>query len=141
MINIDGVKKSAREVVNGIRKLFGSLPCLNNNTVHINKRINNEINKINIVMIIINDIIIGLTILIWGVINAILYPMIMRKRKLKQTVINNAIKSFFNLSEIWIFGLREPINNWVVSREIKTIEIFPIKEFNEGSISNITGMA
>ena len=35
-----GVKKSASDVINGIRKLFGSIPRLNKNIAPINSKIN-----------------------------------------------------------------------------------------------------
>lgn len=70
---------------------------------------------------------------------AIPCPNIIRKIRLKQTVINNATKSSFNLSETWILGWSDPINKCVVNLEIKIVEISPIKEFSEGSNNKITG--
>ena len=50
MIKREGVKKSTKDVVNGIRKLFGSLPLLNKNIALTNKNANNDIKRIKTVI-------------------------------------------------------------------------------------------
>lgn len=96
MIIIKGVKKSAKDVTKGIKKLFGSFPLLNRKTVHTNRRKKREINKVRIVKLIITIIIKGLIISI-PVKNAMLYPKIMRNVMLKIIVINKLMKSSRNL--------------------------------------------
>ena len=96
MIIIKGVKKSAKDVTKGIKKLFGSFPLLNRKTAHTNRRKKREINKVRIVKLIITIIIKGLIISI-PVKNAMLYPKIMRNVMLKIIVINKLMKSSRNL--------------------------------------------
>lgn len=55
-INNNGVKKSANEVINGIRKLFGSPPLRNIIIELMNNAPNNMRNKSSIVIIMINVI-------------------------------------------------------------------------------------
>ena len=64
MINNSGVKKSAAEVTNGIRKLLGSFPLLNIKIALMNRKINIVKKSIMIVMMIIMIITNGLTIAI-----------------------------------------------------------------------------
>ena len=56
MISNNGVKKSAADVTNGMRKLLGSLPLLKRKIALINRKANivkNNIIIVNIIMIII----------------------------------------------------------------------------------------
>ena len=62
MIMNKGVKKSNNEVTKGIKKLLGSLPCLNKKTELTNKRINIKIKRSKIVIKIIEVINRGFTI-------------------------------------------------------------------------------
>ena len=55
-ISSNGVKKSAKEVINGIRKLFGSPPLRNIIIELMNNAPNNMKNKSIIVIIMINII-------------------------------------------------------------------------------------
>ena len=64
MISINGVKKSADDVTNGIRKLLGSFPLLKRNIALMNRKINIVKNNIMIVNVIIIMITRGLTIAI-----------------------------------------------------------------------------
>ena len=64
MISNSGVKKSADEVTNGIRKLLGSFPLLKRNIALMNRKINIVKNNIMIVKIIIIMITRGLIIAI-----------------------------------------------------------------------------
>jgi len=64
MINNSGVKKSADDVTNGIRKLLGSFPLLKRKIALMNRKINIIKNNIMIVNVIMIMIIRGLTIAI-----------------------------------------------------------------------------
>lgn len=140
IINSKGVKKSAKEVTKGIKKLFGSLPLLNRNMELTNKKPNNIKNNNKIVKDIIKIIKNGFIILIPKEI-----PKIKLKRtstnKLNNIVINRPIKSSINLFDFSIFGGIEPIYKCVVRRETKTVEISPIRELREGRIKRIIGIA
>jgi len=87
MIN-KGVKKSARDVTTGIKKLFGSFPFLNINMEPINKNTNISPNRIKIVMIKIDIINKGLTISI-PVTLANMYPRLINATRLITIVISN----------------------------------------------------
>jgi len=87
MIN-KGVKKSARDVTKGIKKLFGSFPFLNINMEPINKNMNISPNRIKIVMIKIDIINKGLTISI-PVTLANMYPRLINATRLITIVISN----------------------------------------------------
>jgi hypothetical protein len=62
MISNNGVKKSAADVTNGMRKLLGSLPLLKRKMALINKKANIAKNNIIIVIIIMIIITKGFTI-------------------------------------------------------------------------------
>lgn len=55
-------------------------------------------------------------------------------------VISKPRKSCFNLSDFCIFGGIVPIYKLEVRRDTKTVDISPIKEFNEGNIKRIMGI-
>ena len=93
-----GVRKSANEVINGIKKLFGSLPLLNNIIELINNEMNIVINNNIIVRNKIKIIKKGLKILI-PVVIAKAYPRIIKTTKLSKIVLNKPKKSCFNRSD------------------------------------------
>jgi len=62
MIKRKGVKKSARDVINGMRKLFGSFPLLNIIIELMNNNMNINTNRIITLIVIIVIIRIGFTI-------------------------------------------------------------------------------
>jgi len=83
----NGVRKSASDVINGIRKLFGSIPRLNKNIAPINSKINIMRKIIRIVKVIIKTIISGFTSFT-PVITAIEYPKKIKTTKLNKRVIS-----------------------------------------------------
>ena len=84
---IKGVRKSASDVTNGIRKLFGSIPRLNKNIAPINSKINIIRKIIRIVKVIIKTINIGLTSST-PEITPMVYPKIIKNTKLNKRVIS-----------------------------------------------------
>jgi hypothetical protein len=140
IINNKGVKKSAKEVTNGIKKLFGSLPLLNRNMEPTNKNPNNIKNNNKIVDNIIRIIKIGFIIFIPKVI-PIIKPKSTNTNRLNKIVIKRPIKSSITLLDFCTFGGIEPIYKCVVKRETKTVEISPIRELREGRIKSIIGIA
>lgn len=139
MISKRGVRKSAKLVIAGIKKLLGSLPRLKRKMEDMNKNTNMNKNKINIVSVRIKIMVKGETISTPVAIE-MPYPNEIKSPKLRRIVINSPIKSSFRRSEPSILGGIEPIYRWEVSREIKTVEMSPIKEFNEGKIKSNTGI-
>ena len=83
----NGVRKSASDVINGIRKLFGSIPRLNKNIAPINSKINIMRKIIRIVKVIIKTIISGFTSFA-PEITAIEYPKKIKTTKLNKRVIS-----------------------------------------------------
>lgn len=83
----NGVRKSTSDVINGIRKLFGSIPRLNKNIAPINSKINIMRKIISIVKVIIKTIISGFTSFT-PEITAIEYPKKIKKNKLNKRVIS-----------------------------------------------------
>ena len=83
----NGVRKSASDVINGIRKLLGSIPRLNKNIAPINSKINIMRKIIRIVKVIIKTIISGFTSFT-PVITAIEYPKKIKTTKLNKRVIS-----------------------------------------------------
>lgn len=82
-----GVRKSASDVRNGIRKLFGSIPRLNKNIAPINSIINIMKKIIRIVKVIIKTIISGFTSFT-PEITPIEYPKRIKTTKLNKRVIS-----------------------------------------------------
>ena len=107
-INSKGVKKSANEVINGIRKLFGSPPLRNIKIELINNTPNNMRNKSKIVIIMINVIKNGFTILI-PVVIPIMRPNEINTIRLSKIVIKRPRKSSFILFEDLSLGGMVPI--------------------------------
>ena len=83
----NGVRKSASDVINGIRKLFGSIPRLNKNIAPINSKINIMRKIIRIVKVIIKIMVSGFTSFT-PEITAIEYPKKIKKIKLNKRVIS-----------------------------------------------------
>ena len=134
-----GVRKSANDVMNGIKKLLGSFPLLNNNIELMNndmKKIMNNNNTVRIKIIIIKK---GLKISI-PIVIAKVYPNTINTPKLNKIVISNPRKFSFRERLFLIFGGTVPIYKPDVSRDTKTVEISPIKEFNDGNIKSIIGI-
>ena len=104
----NGVKKSANEVINGIRKLFGSPPLRNIIIELMNKAPNNMRNKNIIVITMINVIRKGFIIRI-PVVIPIMKPNEINTIKLNKIVIKSPIKSSFILFEDLSFGGMIPI--------------------------------
>ena len=98
MSKVNGVKKSKREVVKGIKKLLGSFPFLNKNIEEVKRKTNitPKSNKTVIMMIITMKK--GFIICI-PVISPILYPSIIKAIMLNKIVIKRPKKSSFNLSD------------------------------------------
>ncbi len=107
-INSNGVKKSANEVINGIRKLFGSPPLRNIIIELMNNAPNNIKNKSVIVIIMINVIRKGFIIRI-PVVIPIMKPNEINTIRLNKIVIKSPIKSSFILFEDLSFGGMIPI--------------------------------
>jgi len=82
-----GVRKSANDVINGIRKLFGSIPRLNKKIAPINSKMNIMKKIIRTVIVIINIITSGFTIFTPDI-TPMEYPKKIRKNKLNNRVIN-----------------------------------------------------
>jgi hypothetical protein len=83
-----GVKKSAKDVTIGIKKLLGSLPFLNMNMELINNSTNIKPKRIKIVIIIIDIINNGFTISI-PVIIPNKYPKLINATRLSKIVTSN----------------------------------------------------
>ncbi len=83
-----GVKKSANDVIIGIRKLLGSFPFLNINMEPINKNTNINTNRIKIVIIKIDMINKGFTISIPNTFPS-MYPKLINAARLNKIVIAN----------------------------------------------------
>lgn len=83
----NGVRKSASDVINGIRKLFGSIPRLNKNIAPINSKINIMRKIIRIVKVIIKIMVSGFTSFT-PEITAIEYPKKIKTTKLNKRVIS-----------------------------------------------------
>lgn len=107
-INSNGVKKSDNEVINGIRKLFGSPPLRNIIIELMNNIPNNMRNKIIIVITMINVIRKGFIIRI-PVVVPIMKPNVIKTIRLNKIVIKSPIKSSFILFEGLSFGGMVPI--------------------------------
>jgi len=107
-INSNGVKKSANEVINGIRKLLGSPPLRKIIIELMNNAPNNMKNKIIIVIIMINVIRNGFIIRI-PVVIPIMKPNVINIIRLNKIVIKSPIKSSFILFEALSFGGMIPI--------------------------------
>jgi len=107
-ISNKGVKKSANEVINGIRKLFGSPPLRNIIIELMNNTPNKMRNKSVIVITMINVIRKGFTIRI-PVVIPIMKPNKINTIKLNKIVIKSPIKSSFILFEGLSLGGIVPI--------------------------------
>ena len=83
-----GIRKSASDVINGIRKLLGSIPRLNKNIAPMNSKIN-IMRKIDKTVILIIEIIIIGFISFTPEITPIEYPKKINKNKLNKRVINS----------------------------------------------------
>jgi hypothetical protein len=83
-----GVRKSASDVMKGIRKLFGSLPRLNKKIALINSKLNIIKKIIRIVIVIIKIIANGFTSFT-PEITSIEYPNEIKNIKLNNRVISN----------------------------------------------------
>lgn len=118
--------------------MLGSLPLLNKKIELINKNINRIPKSSKIVKIKIEIIKKGFTISI-PVTLPIVYPKIINAAKLNKIVINNPKKSSINLSDFWTLGDIVPIYKCEVKRDINTVEISPIREFNDGNTKRIIG--
>lgn len=105
---IKGVRKSASDVTNGIRKLFGSIPRLNKNIAPMNSKINIMKKIIRTVTVIIKIIISGYTTFTPDI-TPIEYPKKIKKTKLNKRVISKPYKSSSILLDFWILGNMVPI--------------------------------
>lgn len=108
MISKRGVRKSAKLVMAGIKKLLGSLPRLKRKMEDMNKNTNMNKNKINIVSVRIKIMMKGETISTL-VASAMPYPKMIKRDKLRSIVINSPMKSSVRRSEPSILGGIEPI--------------------------------
>ena len=108
IISINGVKKSANEVVNGIKKLLGSFPFLKRNIELTNKKINIIIKSNKAVKLTTKIIKSGL-MMATPRINTNPYPKRINATRLNKIVANNSRKSCINLLVFCILGGIIPI--------------------------------
>ena len=125
-------------MVNGIKKLLGSFPFLKRIIELTNNKIN-IIMKSNKVVRLTTQIIKSGFIIATPRTTTKPYPKRINATKLNKIVANNPRKSCINLFVFCILGGIIPIYKWVVSLEIKTVEISPVNEFKAGKITVIIG--